>query len=131
MRSVRNERISNRAQCSSDQMRLLVHAVEYRDRRIRRPLIGRASQAVSPPAHQPTSAHQTRRVAWLFQSSVSFCRLTGDEASGRSQRGTCSADWRRKPADIDTERNYVSVTLCISCICRSPDPPSGTAYRTA
>jgi len=59
----------------------------------RKPLRGRASQAVSPPVHQPTSARQTRRVAWLFQSSASFCTLTGDEASGRSQTGTCWADW--------------------------------------
>ena len=80
--------VSTRAQCSSDQMRLLTHAAGYHDRRNRRPLRGRASQAVSPPVHQPTSARQTSRAAWLFRSSASFCTLTDDEVSGRSQTRT-------------------------------------------
>ena len=37
-------------------------------------------------------------------------RVTADE---RTFLTVLPTRWRRKPADIDTERNYVTVTLCI------------------
>jgi len=90
VRSVRNERIHSSAvfvrsnatssPCSRISWSTKSHAAERSSK---------PSSVTSRPAHQLTSARQTSRAAWLFGSSASFCTLTGDEASGRSQTRTC------------------------------------------